>query len=263
MRPGLGTALAAILFTAAACDTFPVSLLRPSVDPNPDVTPPVFSTPRPPADVLVVSAEAFTIQVTDPGGSGVDPTRVEANVIGGGARPVTVLLPAVTVHLTGLADGPLQIAVVARDFAGNSGVYVFTATLDRTSPTLTFSTPPPAATSSAATTLRVDLSVRVGTEPNFEAGSLEVRFPGPDGTCGTTDDTSVAGQAPRLLPGVGTHAFSFVLTNPVSPFGQPQAILYCWIATARDTARTIDGAPGANTARAVTSTLVTWLPPPG
>jgi hypothetical protein len=275
-RGRVGVALAVALVAAAigstaGCDILAASIFRPVSDPNPDTTPPVFSDPRPGPTVAVVNAPAFTIQVVDPpsggaAGSGVDPTRIEANVIGGGAQPVTVGLPLVTIHMAGLPDGPLQIAVVARDFAGNSAVHVFSTILDRTAPTLGFSLRPPATVATAATTARIDFVVQVA-EPNFESGTVEIRSPGPDGGCGTADDgevpASVVAQPTRPLPGPGNHAFQYFLLNPVPRFGQPQAILYCWIVTARDAARSLDGAPGANTATLVGSTLVTWLPPAG
>jgi hypothetical protein len=272
-RLALAAALGGLLTgSTAACDILAVSIFRPVSDPSPDTTPPVFSDPRPGPTVAVISAPAFTVQVVDPpsggvAGSGVDPTRVEANVIGGGARPVTVGLPMITIHMAGLADGPLQIAVVARDFAGNSAVHVFTAILDRTAPTLGFPIPPPATVTTAATTARVDFVVQVGAEPNFESGEVEIRSPGADGTCGTADDgavpTSVVAQPVRPLAGPGSHAIQYFLLNPVPQFGQPQAILYCWIVSARDAARSLDGTPGANTATLTGSTLVTWLPPSG
>lgn len=263
--------LALVPWLAAGCDTITASLLRPVLPPTSDTTPPVFTSPQPAPGVAVVSAQAFTIQVTDPSdgglpGSGVNPARIEANVIGGGSRPVTVLLPNVTVHLAGLADGPVQIAVQAVDFAGNTSIHVFTTIVDRTPPTISFNPPPPASLDTASGTLAVNISVRIDPEPNFEAGSLEIRLPGADGTCGTADDSpvppAVVANPSRVLVGPGTHAFQFILNNPVPPLGQTQAILYCWIATARDAATGLDGSPGANTSRAVGSTLVTWRPRP-
>lgn len=274
MRARLGgrLALAALItLPVAGCDTLGASIFRPASDLNPDTIPPAFSDPRPAPDVAVVSAEAFTVQITDPAvggvaGSGVDPMRIEANVIGGGALPVTALLPLVTIHVSGRPDGALQVAIVARDHAGNSGVYVFTTSLDRTAPSVSFSSFPSTAVTTAQTALRVDMIVRVGEEPNFEAGSVEIRDPGPDGTCGTADDAPVppgvvGGLSSQTLPGPGSHALAFFLTNPVPPLGQSQAALYCWIATARDAARSADGNPGVNTSQAVASTLVTWRAP--
>jgi hypothetical protein len=262
-----GTRLCGIALLAgvvAGCDTIVPSIFRPAEHPTVDTAPPIFSNPQPPPDVAVVSSPAFTVEVTD-AGSGVDPTRVEANVIGGGARPVTVLLPRITIHVSDLPDGPLQIAVVARDHAGNSAVHVFTAILDRVAPTLAITAP--ASLVASSSTLSVGVVVQVGADPNFEAATVEVLFPGPDGTCGTQDDAAVVPPVPlptRTLPGPGTHNLSFTLTNPVPPLGQPRAELFCWIATARDAARTLDGTPGANTSRVVDSTLVTWqAPPPG
>ena len=261
-------AIAAIALAAAGCDSIAASLFRPA-SATPDATPPVFSDPRPAAGA-VVNAQLFTVQVVDPeeggiAGSGIDPTRVEATLIGGGILPVAVNLPAVTVLLTGVPEGPVQVAVTARDRAGNSAVHVFQAVLDRTPPPLAFLVQPPALVTSSDATMRVDLSVQVGADPNFQSGQLEVRTAGPDAICGTADDAAVPpavlAQPLRQLATPGVHAFQFVFNNPVPRGGQPQTILYCWTATARDTARAIDGAPANNVSRITTPTAVTWRPP--
>ena len=269
-RAGL-LALALLLpWVAGACDTISAALFGVAPVANPDATAPVFSNPRPAADVAVVSAEAFTIDITDPGGtaaSGVNPATVQAQVIGLIPVPITVLLPTVTIHLSGVPDGPIQIAVVGADFAGNSAATVFTTNLDRVAPAVSFPTPPDASVTTSAANRPISFTVQAGTDPNFETAEVVIRSPGADGTCGNADDvavpTSVVAAPTRTFTFAGIHPVTFVLNNPVPPIvGQPQAELYCWIATARDTARTLDGEPGANTSRAVASTLVTWQAPP-
>lgn len=257
-------------WAAGACDTISAALFGVAPVGNPDVTAPVFSNQRPAPDVAVVSAEAFTIDITDPGGSaasGVDPTSVQAQVIGLIPVPTTVLLPTVTIHLGSVPDGPLQIAVVGADFAGNSAATVITTILDRTAPTVGFPTPPDPVITSSAPSRSISFTVQGGVDPNFETVEVVVLSPGADGTCGTADDaalpTSEVALPTRTFGFSGIHPVTFVINNPVPPIvGQPAARLYCWIGTARDTARTLDGEPGANTSRVVASTLITWQAPP-
>ncbi len=253
---------------AGACDTVTAALFGVAPISNPDVTPPVFTSPRPAPEVAVVSTEVFTIQVTDPGAgaSGINPARMQAQVIGLTPVPITVLLPTVTVHLASVPDGPLQVVVVAEDFAGNSSAYVFTTHLDRESPAVTYPSPPDPSVTTSMATLTEGFVVQVGQDPNFEAAQVEVLGPGPDGTCGTGDDAALPASEValpvRVLPAPGIHPVTFFLNNPVAPLGQPSARLYCWIATARDTAQTLDGEPDANVSTRVVTTLVTWNPPP-
>ena len=260
--------VAAILTTAAGCDSISASLFRPAAA-APDVAPPVFSDPRP-APGTVVNTEVFTIQVADPEeggveGSGVDPARVEAAVTGGGVLPVAVNLPSVTVLLTGVPEGPVTVALTARDRAGNSAVHLFQAVLDRTPPPLAFLVQAPTLITSSDATARIDLTVQVGADSNYQSGQLEIRVAGPDRVCGTADDaavpTSVVAQPVRALATPGVHAFQFLLNNPVPRGGQPQTILYCWVATARDTARSLTGEPANNVSRISSATAVTWRPP--
>jgi hypothetical protein len=268
-RLALAALALALPWAAGACDTISAALFGVAPTANPDATAPVFSNPRPAADVAVVSAEAFTIDITDPGGtpSGVNPASIQAQVIGLIPVPTTVILPTVTVHLSGVPDGPVQVAMVGADFAGNSAAYVFTTVLDRTAPTVGFPAPPDATITTSAPTRSIVFTVQAGVDPNFETLVLVILAPGPDGTCGTTDDVavpaSVVALPERSFSASGIYPVTYTLNNPVTPiFGPPQAELYCWVATARDTARTLDGEPGANTSRAVASTLVTWQAPP-
>lgn len=265
----LATLLAAL--TVIGCDEKGPSFFRPAGAGAPDVTPPRFENPRPPPEVEVVAAASFTVEVVDPAtsgvaASGVDPGTIEATLLGEGPLPASVDLPTVTVPLVGIEDGPIEVAVAARDFAGNSAVHVFDVVLDRTPPSLDFQSVPGPSVQSNDQVLRVVVRVRVGAEPNFESGAAEVLAPGPDDVCGTADDAAVPSEVladpTREIPGPGTLTAEFFLDNPVPPDGAARVDAFCWTARASDSARGPEGAPNGNTTTIASRTDVTWMPPP-
>lgn len=264
--------LVTIAAAAAACDGLVPTFFRPASGTSPDRTSPRFADPRPAPEVVVVNADAFTIEVTDPAGeggaaSGIPPGGVEATRLAAGPLPVTFDLPLVTIDVSGVPDGQIQIAVNAEDRAGNSALYLFSHVLDTTPPTIAFPSPgpPPVAQSSDAT---LTIPIRVAaSDPHFGLGTIDARTPGGDGTCGTTDDGALPGEVladpHREFPESGTANVQFVLSNPVPPGGAPRTDTVCWIAGAVDAARAPDGSPAGNGATIAGSTAVTWGPPPG
>ena len=262
--------LVAIPIFLAGCDEKTEGFLRPAGFAA-DETPPAFENPRPGPGVEVVDADRFTIEVIDaaPGGfrpSGVDPGSIEARVLADDPLPANVDLPAVSVLLVNVPDGPVQIAVAARDFAGNSAVHVFDVVLDRSPPSLEFRVAPPDAVRSDDPALRAVLRVRIEAEPNFDTGTIAVRTPGTDDACGTPDDEEVPdvilADPAREIPGPGTVSVEFFLDNPVPPGGTPRTDDVCWVATASDTAVDLDGTGGVHRTTISESTAVTWEPPP-
>lgn len=258
------------LLAAAACDTKGGDFFRPGIDPDPDVTPPAFSAPRPGPGVDVVAADRIFIDVTDPGaggtaGSGVDPGSIEASVAGGGPLIAIVTLPTITIELGSLPDGPVGIIVVARDRAGNQSTHIFEFTLDRTAPPLAFGAVPPTTLSTSLATLPATVEVQVGPEPHYGSGQVSVTTPGLDNQCGTADDgvppVSVVAEPVRPLLGPGQHFVTFFLVNPVPPGGTPTGAVYCWVATATDSAVGPDGETGINRATIAARSDVFWLAP--
>lgn len=271
MTPRPAAALvAALALAATACDAKLGSFFRPAGETTPDAAAPVFRNPLPPPDIEVVSADQFTIEVTDPAedglpGSGVDPFSIEALLVGGGPLPAIVNLPRITIDVRGVTDGRVQIVVVARDLAGNQATYIFDHVLDRTPPPLDFRVFPPSNVSTSERVFSATVHVDVGPEPHFDSGAVEVRTPGPDGTCGTADDgavpTGVLAEPTRPLLGSGVHAFTFFLNNPVSPGGAAMGATYCWVATVVDTALGAGGQEGVNRSTIARRTDLFWLPP--
>lgn len=270
-RAGLATLLAATV-VLGGCDRKEEAFFRlvGETGPGDDDTAPVFSSPQPPPTSAPVSVDAFTIQVTDPPldggpGSGVDPASVTASVSGGAPLPVSVDLPTVTIDVSGLSDGSVQVVVSARDRAGNQSVFTFSHVLDRAPPTIAFVQIPPAEDETDATTYRAVLIVSVGTDPNFGEATVEARTPGTDGQCGTADDgalpTSILDDPVRTLAAPGEHTVEFVLNNPVMPGGASQVVDVCWIATAGDTAVGSTGAPAPNESVVSTRTAIDFLAP--
>lgn len=258
------------LLAVAACDTKGGEFFRPGGDADPDVTPPAFSAPRPGPGVAVLSADRITIEVTDPptggiAGSGVDPGSIEVTVAGDGPLIAIVALPAVTIELGSLPDGPVEIIAVARDRAGNQSTFIFEFTLDRTLPPLAFGALPPATLSTSLATLPATVEVQVGAEPHFGSGQVSVATPGPDNQCGTADDVvppvSVVAEPVRPLLGPGQHFVTFFLVNPVPTGGTPTGATYCWVATATDAALGPDGATGINRTTIAARTDAFWLAP--
>ncbi|HUP19002.1 MAG TPA: SdrD B-like domain-containing protein [Gemmatimonadota bacterium] len=270
-RAGLTSLLAAVA-ALAACDRKEEAFFRlvgegGSADDN---TAPVFSNAQPPVTSSPVNVDAFTIQVTDPPGdggpgSGVDPASVTASVSGGGSLPVTVDLPTVTIDVSGLPDGPVQVVVSARDRAGNQSVFTFSHVLDRAPPSVDFVLVPPAQDQTNAATYRAVVTVAVGTDPGFAGASVEARTPGADGQCGTSDDgtlpTSILENPVRPLAGPGEHTVEFVLENPVDPGGAAQVVDVCWTARATDSAVGPTGAPDPNVSVVSSRTTIEFQPP--
>lgn len=258
-------ALLAAALTAApgslACDALSPALLRPALD-SPDVTAPVFSNPNPPPGTEVVGASVLEIEVVDPDsdgrpGTGVTAAGIAAALIGGGLLPVSYNPPLVTVHLTGVPDGPIQVVVTARDRAGNQSVHIFNHVLDRTAPPLSFVTTPPDVLQVSDPVLPATITVEAGAEAHFAAGAIEVATPGADAVCGTADDGAapeVVGAPTRPIPGPGTVTVVIFLQNPVPSFGDPHARSYCWKARASDSA--------GNESLIARQSLILWLPPP-
>jgi hypothetical protein len=270
-RAGLA-GLLAVAAALAACDRKEAAFFRlvGESGPGEDNTAPVFSSPQPPATSLPVNVDAFAIQVTDPPvdgapGTGVDPASVTALVSGGGSLPVTVDLPTVTIDVSSLPDGAVQVTVSARDRAGNQSVFTFSHVLDRTAPTVAFLLVPPAEDATNAPTYPATVTVAVGTDPGFGQATLEARTPGPDDQCGTADDgalpASILASPLRTLAGPGEHTVEFVLMNPVSAGGAPQVIDVCWTARAMDTAVGPTGAPAPNAAAVSSRTTIEFQPP--
>lgn len=265
------TALLLASLGLAACDALQPSFFRPASETSPDTSPPRFANPRPGPEITVVNAETFTIEITDPAGeagisSGVDPSSIEATRLGVGPLPVTVSLPLVTIDVGDVPDGAIQIAVNAEDRAGNRALYLFSNVLDRTPPTLQFPAPgPPAAIETAGASVQIPIRVRVSDEPHPGVGTVEVTTPGPDGTCGTTDDGEIPDEVlanpARPLGGVGVTTIQFVLSNPLSLGDPPRADAICWVATATDSAVAPDGSAIGNTATIAARTDITWRPP--
>ena len=124
-------ALLAAAVALGACDRTDVAYFRSIVDPDPDLSPPVFSNPVPAPGSGTFTGGFFTVDVTDLG-SGVDPTSIEATTPGSTALlPITVALPRITVDVSPLPDGRAQVIVVARDLVGNPGAHIFDVQLDR------------------------------------------------------------------------------------------------------------------------------------
>ena len=262
--------LALAVLAAFACDTKGGEFFRPTTDPSPDVTPPVFSDPRPGPGVEVFGGDLISIDVMDPspGGApatGIDPASIEVTVAGGDPLIAIVDLPTITIDLGSQADGPVQIIVVARDRAGNQSTHIFDFELDRTPPPLAFGALPPAQIATALSTLAATVEVIVGPDPNYESGQVSVRLPGADNQCGTGDDTapptSVVAQPDRPLLGPGQHIFTFFLVNPVPPGGTGVGASYCWVATAVDSAVGVNGESGVNRSTIAARSDVFWLPP--
>ncbi|HUP19066.1 MAG TPA: hypothetical protein VM778_03835, partial [Gemmatimonadota bacterium] len=204
--PGALIGLAAL--AAIACDTKGGGFFRPGTDPAPDVSPPIFSDARPGPGVEILSADRIFIEVVDPspGGaapSGIDPASIEVTVAGGDPLIAILDLPTITIDLGSLADGPVQIIVVARDRAGNQSTHIFDFTLDRTPPPIVFVSLPPPQIATSLVTLAATVQAQVGPEPHYQSGQLEVRTPGADNQCGTADDgvppASVVAQPTRPL----------------------------------------------------------------
>lgn len=271
MRARLAVLLLAGATALAACEGVDTSFFRPASESSPDATPPRFSDPRPAPEVTVVSADAFTLEVTDPaaeGGvtSGVDPSSIEATRLGAGPLTVTVTLPLVTIDVSAVPDGPIQVAVTAEDFAGNQSLYIFSNVLDTTPPTLTFPAPgPPGAIETADGSVQIPIRVRVADEPHPGEGTVEVTTPGPDATCGTEDDVLIAddilADPVRPLGGEGVTTIQFVLTNPLAQGDPPRIDSVCWVATATDDVLAPDGSEAGNTASIAARTEITWRPP--
>lgn len=256
---------------SGACDGMESSFFRPASETSPDVTPPRFSNPSPGPEVTVVNTTEFTLEVTDPaaeGGvaSGVDPSAIEATRLGAGPLPVSVTPPLVTIDVSAVPDGPVQIAVSTEDRAGNRSLYLFSNVLDATPPTLRFPAPgPPSVIETDDGAVQVPVRVRVADEPHPGTGTVEARTPGADGTCGTADDgtlpSEVLADPVRPLGGVGVTTIQFVLTNPLSQGDPPRTDVVCWVATATDTALAPDGSEAGNTASIAARTTITWRAP--
>lgn len=260
-------ALAVLALTLPACDRTGGSFFRPFAEGDADATPPVFSKPSPAPDIEVLSADRITIEVTDPGeGTGVDPGSIEASVAGGAPLIAIVELPAITIDLGSAPDGRLLVVVVAQDRAGNQSTHIFDFVLDRTPPPLAFVAVPPAALAVSQVTLIAPVQVQVGAEPHFDTGQIRVRTPSADGICGTADDgavpTEVLAEPERPLLGPGLHSVTFVLNNPVPSGGASTTAVYCWVATATDSARGPDGETEVNRTTIAARSDVFWLPPP-
>lgn len=266
--------LAALLLATlglGACDGLQPTFFRPASQTSPDTSPPRFANPRPGPELTVVTADAFTIEVSDPPGesgiaSGVDPASIQATRLGAGPLPVTVELPLVTIDVSAVPDGPVQIAVNVEDRAGNRALYLFSNVLDRTPPTLDFPAPgPPAAIEVADAVVQIPIRVRVADEPHPGTGSVAVTTPGADGTCGTADDGAIPDEVlpnpVRPLGGVGVTTIQFLLNNPLSQGDSPRVDTVCWVATATDSAVAPDGTEAGNTARVAARTDITWRPP--
>ena len=267
--------IALVLLTAAAllggCEGVESTFFRTATETSPDATPPRFSDPRPGPEVSVVNATVFTLEIGDPaaeGGvsSGVDPNSIEATRLGAGPLPVTVSLPLVTIDVSAVPDGAVQIAVSAEDRAGNRSLYLFSNVLDTTPPTLEFPSPgPPAAIETEDGAVQIPIRVRVADEAHPGEGTVEVTTPGADGTCGSDDDgtlsSDVLADPVRPLGGVGVTTIQFVLANPLAPGDQPRTDEVCWVATATDTAVGIDGTERGNSATIAARTEITWRPP--
>lgn len=271
MRARLAVVLVAGATALGACDGVDTSFFRPASETSPDVTPPRFSDPRPAPEVTVVNADAFTLEITDPaaeGGvaSGVDPDAIEATRLGVGPLPVSVSLPLVTIDVSAVPDGPIQVGVTAEDFAGNQSLYIFSHVLDTTPPTLTFPAPgPPGAIETADGSVQIPIRVRVADEPHPGTGTVEVTTPGADAVCGTADDETIPSEVlanpVRPLGGEGVTTIQFVLTNPLAQGDPPRIDSVCWVATATDNALAPDGSEAGNTASIAARTEITWRPP--
>lgn len=270
MRGRLAALLLAGATALGACEGVDSSFFRPASETSPDGTPPRFSDPRPGPEVTVVNAAAFTLEVTDPGAegvaSGVDPDAIEATRLGAGPLPVSVTLPLVTLDVSAVPDGPIQVAVTAQDFAGNRSLYIFSNVLDTTPPTVEFPAPgPPAAIETADGSVQIPIRVRVADEPHPGSGTIEAGTPGADGVCGTGDDQTIPSEVlanpERPLGGEGVTIVQFVLTNPLAQGDSPRTDTVCWVATATDSAVAPDGSEAGNTASTAARTEITWRPP--
>lgn len=262
-------ALAALLL-ATACDALVPPFFRPASETSPDRSPPRFSDPRPATDVVIVNDDAFTIEVTDPSGegtpaSGIPPGGITATRLGAGPLPVMLSPPLVTIDVSDVPDGQIQIGVNARDRAGNSALFLFSHVLDTTPPELAFpgGGPLPARQTSDPTTT---ITIRVtANDAHFDMGTILAATPGPDGTCGTADDGAIPSEIladpERTFEDAGTATVQFVFSNPVPQGGAARTDAYCWNVTATDTARAIDGSPAPNEATISGRTDVTWGPP--
>lgn len=263
-------ALLAVALLATGCDVLLPGFFRPASDVSPDRTPPRFADPRPAPDIVVVAASEFSIQISDPSGegtasSGIAPGGISANLLGAAPLPITVALPEVTIDVSAVPDGTIQIGVNAEDRAGNSALYIFSHVLDNTPPQLAFPAPgPPADLQVADPTLPVTIRASA-TDPHFGSGSITARTPGADGTCGTADDGAIPSEIlpnpDRTFSESGTAIVQYVLSNPVPPGGTPRTDTYCWVVSAVDTARAPDGSESGNRATIAARTNVTWMPP--
>jgi hypothetical protein len=236
-----------------------------------DVTPPLFVNPLPVCTNPVINGDTFTIEVIDPtvGGvpaSGVDVAGISAELGDGTPVPTTISGALITVNVSGIPDGPVSVTVIAQDLAGNQSVHIWDKVLDRQGPAMSFVNQPPGTITIDTPTVTFGWGVSVD-DPNLDAGQFGAYSPGPDGTCGTGDDTAwPQGVGPGLVnpqrmdfTTSGTHLISQSFGNPA--VGASVAVAYCWIAHASDVAVGRDNLPSPNESSIFATTLVLYQAP--
>ena len=171
--------------------------------------------------------------------------------------------------VSGVPDGgPFSLLFSGADNRGNQRQWSRNFTFDRTDPEgeiVAGSTP----LASSASSIPFTFSGYV-RDPNLGSATLRILNPGPNGTCGDTDDVlrskgttggDVSENTFTLQPGAnGTYSVGFTAYNGVSAGGQAVTAVYCPTLTASDNAIEETGADNPNTFKTSLRKELTWQP---
>jgi hypothetical protein len=146
--------------------------------------------------------------------------------------------------------------------------------LKRSPPIIFIPSPPPTGETVSDPSVAYGISGRI-TDTYFNSAQVQITQPGPDNTCGTSDDVlwpvgssggQISGNVYDLTPQVkqnpnGAFSAQFTAYNGVPPGGSARTATYCWVIRALDVAKDENGADKPNVATANRRTDLTWTAP--
>jgi hypothetical protein len=237
-----------------------------------DDLPPYIAAFTPMGDTF--GGDSITVRLSDVrlqghGTSGPDPASVQIRVAGA-VLPIELDGSTWRGSIAHLPDGPLEVEVSARDFAGNQLTAIKRFLRDRLPPLIYID---PGGNLSDITNPEAKLAVySTVVDASPTSVQLTVSSPGSDDVCGTTDDALLQ-QARRaggaalnpilrsVTPSAATLTQNFVVYNAAA-WGAPARLSrYCITLSASDATKNAAGVSAPNRSSITVERTVLWLTP--